>query len=53
MKKKAVHAKRLSLSTETIITLSKLSSVRGGDSSEPTGSLYHNLCNSVGCPKPF
>lgn len=45
--------KKLRLATETVrvLTATKLSHVAGGDSAEPTGSIYHNLCNSIGCPK--
>lgn len=50
--KKSNNVKRLSLNKESILSLARLADVRGGDSSEPTGSVYHNLCNSVGCPKP-
>jgi len=46
--------KRLAVKSETLALLStpSLVRVRGGDSAEPTGSILHNLCNSVGCPKP-
>jgi hypothetical protein len=46
--RKIKHTK-FTLARETIVNLAL---VRGGDSAEPTGSILHNLCNSVGCPKP-
>jgi len=52
--KKLTKAK-LSMNVETIRTLNtrdELRAARGGDSAEPGGSVDHNICYSVGCPKP-
>ena len=46
---KRLTKRRLQVVRETII---ELANVRGGDGAEPTGSVGHPLCNSVGCPRP-